>query len=148
MGTGAREGVTVDDGPQSSAAPSLDPDETHASPRNGRGDPSLSLLNDSGGESRSDGSREWTRPQAPAGGAIRRARSWLAVGRRRSLTGWLVFGSAFGLLVAVFGLPYSTDTILLWLTAALFVASLGNLRQWWKGMVVDWLPLYVVLAFY
>jgi hypothetical protein len=68
--------------------------------------------------------------------------------RRRLLVGWAVFAIAFVLYTLILGLPYSEDEILLWLTAALFVASLSDLGQWRRGLVRDWLPLYVVLAVY
>jgi hypothetical protein len=68
--------------------------------------------------------------------------------RRRLVVGWTVFAIAFVLYTFFLGLPYSEDDILLWLTAALFVASLSDLGQWRRGLVRDWLPLYAVLAVY
>jgi hypothetical protein len=68
--------------------------------------------------------------------------------RRRLMVGWTVFAIAFVLYTLLLGLPYSEDNILLWLTAALFVASLSDLGQWRRGLVRDWLPLYAVLAVY
>ena len=68
--------------------------------------------------------------------------------RRRLVVGWAVFAIAFVVYTLFLGLPYSEDEILLWLTAALFVASLSDLGQWRRGLVRDWLPLYVVLAVY
>ena len=59
-----------------------------------------------------------------------------------------MFALAFVLYTLLLGLPYTEDEILLWLTAALFVASLSDLGQWRRGLVRDWLPLYVVLAVY
>jgi membrane-associated phospholipid phosphatase len=78
----------------------------------------------------------------PGGGHDR----WLTP-RRRLLVGWSVLGVAFALYTAFLGLPYSEDEILLWLTAALIVASLGQPGQW-RGVLRDWLPLYIVLAVY
>jgi len=46
--------------------------------------------------------------------------------RRRLAIGWTVFGAAFVLFTVFLGLPYSEDEILLWLTAALLVASVGD----------------------
>jgi hypothetical protein len=46
------------------------------------------------------------------------------------------------------GLPLSEDTVLIWLAAALFVASLDDLRHWRTGVLRDWLPLYTVLPIY
>ena len=68
--------------------------------------------------------------------------------RRRLLVSWSIFAGAFVLFVVFIGLPYSEDDLLLWLTAALFVASLGDLGRWRRGLIRDWLPLYAVLAVY
>lgn len=68
--------------------------------------------------------------------------------RWRLLVGWSVFATALALFVAFIGIPYTEDQVLLWLTAALFVASLGNPGKWGRGVLRDWLPLYAVLAGY
>jgi len=68
--------------------------------------------------------------------------------RRRLVVGWSVFAALFVLFVVFIGLPYSEDDLLIWLTAALFVASLGDPGQWRRGLIRDWLPLYAVLAVY
>jgi hypothetical protein len=68
--------------------------------------------------------------------------------RRRLVISWSVFAALFVLFVVFFGLPYSEDDLLIWLTAALFVASLGDPGQWRRGLIRDWLPLYAVLAVY
>jgi hypothetical protein len=62
--------------------------------------------------------------------------------------GWSVFGAAFVAFTVSLGLPYSEDDILIWLTAALFVSCLGDTSKWRRGLLVDWLPLYAVLAGY
>lgn len=84
-------------------------------------------------------------PSGPA--ALRRLRSWAAP-RRRSLIGWSVLAVVFAGCTATIGLPTSEDTVLIWLAAALFVASIDNLRTWRVGVLRDWLPLYVVLLAY
>ena len=84
-------------------------------------------------------------PSGPA--ALRRLRSWAAL-RRRSLIGWSVLAVVFAACTATIGLPTSEDTVLIWLAAALFVASIDNLRTWRVGVLRDWLPLYVVLLAY
>src|ERR1700728_306246 len=71
-----------------------------------------------------------------------------AAQRRRSVIGWAVLAVAFVVCVVVIGLPLSEDTVLLWLTAALFVVSLGDLGRWRRGVIRDWLPLYAVLGIY
>ena len=81
-----------------------------------------------------------------AGDAARR-RAWV-VRRRRSLAGWAVLAAAFAVTTVTVGLPQSEDTVLLWLAAALFVASLDDLRSWRRGVLRDWLPLYAVLVLY
>jgi hypothetical protein len=79
--------------------------------------------------------------------AIRRLGSW-ARRRRRVLIGWCVLVAAFVVCTLTIGLPQSDDTVLIWLAAALFVASLDDLKQWRTGVLRDWIPLYVVLFVY
>jgi PAP2 superfamily len=79
--------------------------------------------------------------------ALRRARAWV-VPRRRSVAGWAVLVAAFAVITMTRGLPQSEDSVLIWLAAALFVASLDDLRRWRRGVLVDWLPLYFVLVVY
>jgi hypothetical protein len=74
-------------------------------------------------------------------------RAWV-MQRRRSLIGWVVLITAFVVATVVLGLPQSDDTVLIWLAAALLVASLDDLSRWRRGVLVDWLPLYAVLAIY
>jgi hypothetical protein len=62
--------------------------------------------------------------------------------------GWSVLVAAFIVSTITLGLPRSEDTVLVWLAAALFVASLDDLRNWRIGVVRDWLPLYAVLLVY
>ncbi len=86
----------------------------------------------------------------PAATASRRGRvrAWLAVGRRRTIIGWSVLGLLFLFRFLEAGLPSSEDEVLIWLAACLFVSSLGDLSRWRRGVLRDWLPLYVVLAVY
>ena len=77
-----------------------------------------------------------------------RARRWLSVPRHRKIIGWSVFVLAAAAYLIVFGIPYSADVILLWVTAALFVSSLGEAGRWGRGVIRDWMPLYLVLALY
>lgn len=94
------------------------------------------------------GSGEESRPAGHvAQPLIGRVRAWV-VPRRRSLAGWAVLIAAFAVTTATLGLPQSDDTVLVWLAAALLVASLDDLRRWRRGVLVDWLPLYVVLVIY
>ncbi len=77
----------------------------------------------------------------------RRLWSWAAP-RRRAIIGWSLLAVAFVICTATIGVPQSEDTVLIWLAAALFVASLDNLRTWRLGVLRDWLPLYLVLLAY
>jgi hypothetical protein len=76
-----------------------------------------------------------------------RARAWMAK-RRRSLIGWSVLIALFLVFTVTLGIPISEDTVLIWLAAALFVASLDDLGSWRRGVLIDWLPLYFVLVIY
>src|ERR1700678_4467795 len=71
-----------------------------------------------------------------------------AAQRRRSVIGWAVLVVAFVVCVGVIGPPLSADTVSLWLTAALFVPSLGDVGRWRRGVSRDWLPLCAVLGIY
>jgi membrane-associated phospholipid phosphatase len=65
----------------------------------------------------------------------------------RRLVAWLGLAAVFGMSVRWFGFPLSSDTVLLWITATLFVSCLGDGARW-RRLVRDWLPLYAVLAIY
>jgi membrane-associated phospholipid phosphatase len=83
----------------------------------------------------------------PVPPARARMRAWLGA-HRRSAIGWLVLVAAFAAVTARRGVQISDDTTLIWLAAALFVASLDDLSNWRRGVLRDWLPLYTVLALY
>ncbi len=68
--------------------------------------------------------------------------------RRRLIIGWSVLVAVFAGYTVLRGISLSEDTVLIWMAAALFVASLDDLRQWRRGVVRDWLPLYLVLVLY
>ena len=48
----------------------------------------------------------------------------------------------------LFGIPYSADVILLWVTGALFVSCIGDNRPAGRAVIKDWLPLDLILALY
>jgi len=79
--------------------------------------------------------------------ALPRLGSWAAA-RRRKLIGWAVLVAAFLVCTLTLGVPVSDDTVLIWLAAALFVASLDDLEHWRTGVLRDWLPLYFTLFVY
>jgi hypothetical protein len=87
------------------------------------------------------------RDVSPPAPLLRRLRPW-AARRRRPLIGWLVLAAAFVVWTVEWGVPLSEDTVLVWLAAALFVASLDDLKRWRRGVLRDWLPLYAVLLVY
>src|SRR5215212_8840997 len=71
-------------------------------------------------------------------------------GRRGWLTALAVAGFA-GLTVAAVawrGMFLSRDWLFAWILAALLVLSLGDLRRWARGVVLDWLPLMAALLLY
>jgi hypothetical protein len=68
--------------------------------------------------------------------------------RRRSAVAWTVYIIALAVYIVVEGIPYATDILLVWVTAALFVACLSDMSRWRRGFIRDWLPLYAVLAVY
>jgi hypothetical protein len=85
----------------------------------------------------------------PADGPGRIRAGWARIGpRQRLLIGWSTLAVAFVAFTVSFGLPYTEDDILLWLTAALFVSCLGNSSRPKMSILRDWLPFYLVLTFY
>jgi hypothetical protein len=66
----------------------------------------------------------------------------------RKRVGWVLLIAASVVYVYVSGVPYSSDVIILWITAFLFVSCLGDTGRWRRGIVRDWLPLYLVLVVY
>jgi len=50
--------------------------------------------------------------------------------------------------VAFEGLPLTRDWIALWILLGLLALSLGDLRGWLRGALVDWLPFFALLAGY
>ncbi len=58
---------------------------------------------------------------------------------------WLI---AFGCYLAVAGIPYTTDIVLLWLFTLLVALSLNDIRRSGPRAVRDWLPLFGALVVY
>jgi len=50
--------------------------------------------------------------------------------------------------VAVFGLPYTRDWVFAWVLLGALAVSLGDLGGWLRGVVVDWLPFFLILTVY
>jgi len=51
-------------------------------------------------------------------------------------------------VVAVFGLPYTRDWVFVWVLLGVLAVSFGDLGGWLRGVVVDWLPFFLVLTAY
>lgn len=50
--------------------------------------------------------------------------------------------------VAVWGLPYTRDAVFLWVLLGALALSLGDVGGWLKGVLVDWLPFFLVMTAY
>jgi len=71
--------------------------------------------------------------------------TWLRALRLLAPLGWLAVTVWF---VAAEGLPLTRDWILAWILLGLLALSLGDVRGWFRGVVIDWLPFFAVLAGY
>ncbi len=67
---------------------------------------------------------------------------------RRVLIGWAIYLVLLGIYISQFGIPFTEDTLLVWITGAVFVSCLGDLGRFRHGFLRDWIPLYVVLGIY
>jgi membrane-associated phospholipid phosphatase len=76
--------------------------------------------------------------------------SWLTRHRphRRTVIGWVLYLAVLALYISQYGIPFTEDTLLVWITGAVFVSCLGDLTRFRHGFLRDWLPLYVVLGLY
>jgi membrane-associated phospholipid phosphatase len=71
--------------------------------------------------------------------------------RVRTLLRWggpAAYVVALGLTSALRGLPTSRDALFLWILVGLLAASLTDLRRWWRGVLVEWLPFGAILFAY
>jgi membrane-associated phospholipid phosphatase len=89
-------------------------------------------------------------PDSSSGGGT--AGSWFATrwadsGSRRVMIGWAVLIASLVVYYFVAGIPWSTNSVLLYVMAGLVVSSLGSGVRW-KRLLMDWLPLVVVLFGY
>ena len=64
------------------------------------------------------------------------------------MIGWVVYLVLLGVYIAFWGIPFTEDTLLLWITGAVFVSCLGEPGRFRRGFLRDWFPLYVVLGLY
>ncbi|HEX7289799.1 MAG TPA: phosphatase PAP2 family protein [Conexibacter sp.] len=82
------------------------------------------------------------RPRRAAGAA---PQLWRRLLRALPLAVWAVGTVA---VVAVFGLPYTRDWVFAWVLLGALAVSLGDLGGWLRGVVVDWLPFFLVMTAY
>jgi membrane-associated phospholipid phosphatase len=75
------------------------------------------------------------------------ASHWADKGSRRVMIGWAVLVASLVVYYFVAGIPWSTNSVLLYVMAGLVVSSLGSGVRW-KRLLLDWLPLVVVLFGY
>jgi hypothetical protein len=72
---------------------------------------------------------------------------WANPGQRRVTIGWIVFAASIVTYYLIAGIPWSTNSVLLYVVAGLIVSSLGGGLRW-KRLILDWLPLIIVLYGY
>jgi membrane-associated phospholipid phosphatase len=75
------------------------------------------------------------------------AARWADSRSRRVIIGWAVLIASLVVYYFVAGIPWSTNSVLLYVMAGLVVSSLGSGVRW-KRLLLDWLPLVVVLFGY
>jgi hypothetical protein len=75
-------------------------------------------------------------------------RGWVRWPRWLRLLPPLTWLAATVWFVAAEGLPLTRDWILAWVLLGLLAFSFGDLRGWFKGALLDWLPFFLVLAGY
>ena len=72
---------------------------------------------------------------------------WADPGQRRVTIGWILFVASLVVYYLVAGIPWSTNSVLLYVVAGLVISSLGSGVRW-KRLILDWLPLIAVLFGY
>jgi hypothetical protein len=75
------------------------------------------------------------------------ASRWSNPSSRRVMIGWAVLVASLVVYYFVAGIPWSTNSVLIYVMAGLVVSSLGSGVRW-KRLLMDWLPLVVVLFGY
>ncbi|HEX5147389.1 MAG TPA: phosphatase PAP2 family protein [Conexibacter sp.] len=51
-------------------------------------------------------------------------------------------------VVVAFGLPYTRDWVFAWAVLGALAVSFGDLGGWFRGVLVDWLPFFLVMTAY
>jgi hypothetical protein len=72
---------------------------------------------------------------------------WRDPGRRRVTIGWILLAGSVVVYFFVAGIPWSTNSVLIYVMAGLVISSLGSGVRW-KRLLADWLPLIAVLFVY
>jgi membrane-associated phospholipid phosphatase len=85
-------------------------------------------------------------PRVP--GAWRRFRALPWNSQCAALAAPLAWLAATVWFVAFEGLPLTRDWIAAWVVLGLLAFSLGDLGGWFRGVVLDWLPFFAILALY
>lgn len=71
-------------------------------------------------------------------------RTWPAL-RWIPLAAWAAGSIA---VVVAFGLPYTRDWVFVWVLLGALAVSLGDIGGWVRGVLVDWLPFFLVMTAY
>jgi hypothetical protein len=75
------------------------------------------------------------------------AARWADRRSKRVIIGWAVLIASLVVYYLVAGIPWSSNSVLLYVMAGLVVSSLGSGVRW-KRLLLDWLPLVLVLFGY
>jgi membrane-associated phospholipid phosphatase len=67
---------------------------------------------------------------------------------RRSTIGPAAYLAATAALVALLGVPYQRDLVALWVLLGLLCVSLSDIRGYFRGVVLEWLPFIAILIAY
>jgi membrane-associated phospholipid phosphatase len=90
-------------------------------------------------------------PGIPATGLVedqpRLLRYWSSPGHRRVLIGWMALVASLVVYFFVAGVPWSLNTVFIYVAAGLVISSLGSGVKW-KRLLKDWLPFFLILTVY
>ena len=72
---------------------------------------------------------------------------WSDTGRRNQLIGWILLGASLVIYFFVAGVPWSLNTVFIYIAAGLVISSLGSGVKWTR-ILRDWLPFFLILTVY
>jgi hypothetical protein len=72
---------------------------------------------------------------------------WADPRKRWVPIGWAALAASVVVYFLIAGIPWSTNTVLVYVVAGIVVSSLGGGLRW-KQLVLDWLPLLAILTVY